>query len=90
MAKRPSKHLRAARPLSTSFATLARKSDGQWMVRQMRPENAAKQYRCPGCEGVIAAGVAHIVAWPVEPAIGSTSALDERRHWHPACWNRRR
>jgi len=89
VAKRSSKHLRPARPLSTSFATVAHKRDGAWMVRQMRPENAQKQYRCPGCDLAIAPQVAHIVAWPVEASIGSASALEERRHWHPACWRAR-
>ncbi len=90
MSKRPSKHLRPARPLSASFATVAHKRDGDWMVRTMRPENAAKPYRCPGCDLVIEPGVAHVVVWPVEASIGSASALDERRHWHTACWNARR
>ena len=90
MSKRPSKHLRAARPLAGDFASAASKADGEWLWRGVRPENAAKAYRCPGCDLVIAAGVAHVVVWPIRPAIGSTSAVEDRRHWHTACWARRR
>ena len=34
-------------------------------------------------------GVAHVVAWPRLALIGSTSAVEDRRHWHAACWARR-
>jgi len=90
VSKHPSKHLRPARPLSTGFAGSVHKQDGTWMVRAMRPEDAAKQYRCPGCDLAIPPGVAHVVVWPAEPSIGSASAVDERRHWHRACWEKRR
>jgi hypothetical protein len=29
------------------------------------------------------------VAWPVVPSMFSDSGLDERRHWHTACWRAR-
>ena len=45
-------------------------------------------FRCPGCHQVIRPATPHTVAWPVVPlsfAAGATG-LDERRHWHSACW----
>nr|WP_300147062.1 hypothetical protein [Propionicimonas sp.] len=91
MAKRPSKHLRAPRPLSSgAFARLERKVDGDWMVQTMPAGSATKTYSCPGCGQVVAEGTAHVVAWPREASIGSASAVDERRHWHTTCWQRRR
>lgn len=90
MAKRPSKHLRAPRPLSSgAFARLDRKSDGDWMVQTMPAEAAAKPYICPGCGQQVSPGTAHLVAWPRQASIGSASAVEERRHWHTPCWQRR-
>ena len=40
-------------------------------------------YRCPGCDQLIAAGVGHVVAWRAD------SDGDDRRHWHTACWSGR-
>lgn len=40
---------------------------------------AGKRYRCPECAATIEVGVGHVVAWP-------EGRLDERRHWHRACW----
>jgi hypothetical protein len=31
----------------------------------------------------------HLVVWPVEKALLSADAMDERRHWHAACWERK-
>ncbi|MET7517128.1 ATP/GTP-binding protein [Streptomyces sp. NPDC005480] len=54
----------------------------EWRVRQVAGASAAgKTYRCPGCDQEIPSGVAHVVAWPAH------SGVDERRHWHKACWN---
>jgi hypothetical protein len=58
--------------------------DGDWVVRQVPGAAAAKEYRCPGCDQEIRPGTAHVVVWPAE-----TPGLDERRHWHNACWRRR-
>ncbi len=90
MAKRPSKHLRPPRPLATTHAEVAVKSDGRWMVQSMPANRAGKTYLCPGCQQTVPQGVGHLVVWPVEPSLGSTSPVEERRHWHTACWNRRR
>ena len=90
MPKRPSKHLRTPRPLNSgSFATLVVKADGEWMVQTMPADIASKTYTCPGCGLVVPAGQAHLVAWPRYASIGSSSAVDERRHWHTPCWERR-
>lgn len=88
--RRPSKHLRVARPLSLSLdQTSASKSDGSWVTRPVPGARAAKAYLCPGCQGTIGAGVAHIVVWPKIPPLGSHSGLEHRRHWHNGCWARR-
>ena len=63
------------------------KADGDWHFRPLR--GSSKEYRCPGCGQVIAIGTPHVVAWPVEKALLSESAIDERRHWHSACWTRK-
>ncbi|MFT3832120.1 MAG: hypothetical protein QM711_02205 [Micropruina sp.] len=90
MPKRPSKHLRPPRPLSSSFASAVDKSDGRWMTQTMPGQAATKQYHCPGCDRPIAVGTPHVVVWPQVPTVGSSRAVDERRHWHNSCWNRRR
>lgn len=90
MARRASKHLRPPRPLSAgAFAHTQRRRDGEWMIQPMSAEAATKSYHCPGCERDFGPGIAHLVVWPVLPSIGSSSAVDERRHWHTWCWERR-
>lgn len=59
--------------------------DGDWVVRPVTGAAAVKVYRCPGCDHEIPVGVAHVVAWRAD-GIGS---VDDRRHWHRACWNNR-
>lgn len=90
MSKRPSKHLRAPRPLLGTWPTVVEKADGRWIVRPVTASSATKPYRCPGCDLVIPVALAHTVAWPDVPTLGSTSGLEERRHWHTACWSRKR
>ena len=34
-------------------------------------------------------GTPHVVAWPDTPGLLSQSAVEERRHWHTSCWQRR-
>ncbi|WP_306321825.1 MULTISPECIES: ATP/GTP-binding protein [unclassified Streptomyces] len=54
----------------------------QWSVRHVAGASAVgKTYRCPGCDQQISSGVAHVVAWP------EYGGVDDRRHWHKACWN---
>lgn len=52
-------------------------------VRYIQPYAARKEYLCPGCNRSIPEGTFHLVAVPLE-------APDLRRHWHRACWERRR
>ncbi|QIK73333.1 hypothetical protein G7070_15015 [Propioniciclava coleopterorum] len=89
MAKRPSKHLRPPRPLSTSFARSEAKRDGTWLIQSMPAGRSVKDYLCPGCHQSIPAGAPHLVAWPSVAPIGASSGVDHRRHWHSACWARR-
>ncbi len=58
--------------------------DGDWVVRQVPGEAAAKLYRCPGCDQEIRPGTAHVVVWPAQ-----TPGPEDRRHWHNSCWRRR-
>ncbi|MDT0264673.1 ATP/GTP-binding protein [Streptomyces sp. DSM 44915] len=55
----------------------------EWVVRGVTGAAAAKHYRCPGCDQEIPPGVPHVVSWP------SMGAVEDRRHWHRACWNAR-
>jgi hypothetical protein len=89
MARRPSKHLRPSRPLSSGHAKSVIKSDGRWIVRSVAGAAATKAYRCPGCNVEIRPGTPHVVAWPDTPGLLSQSAVEERRHWHTSCWQRR-
>jgi hypothetical protein len=90
MARRPSKHTRQARPLSSGHSSAAIKSDGRWIVRSIAGAAAVKSYRCPGCQQPVPPGTPHVVVWPDVPSLSSASGLEERRHWHTACWQRRR
>lgn len=90
MSRRANKYQRPLRPLRTGGATSATKSDGRWIMRTIGANQSDKDYRCPGCDGIVVAGTPHVVAWPAAPPLGSASGLDFRRHWHTACWNRRR
>lgn len=74
-------------PLRSSAVTRTESGpDGEWLVRTVSATSAVKDYRCPGCDQVIPAGVPHLVAWPAD---GYGSAED-RRHWHSPCWGARR
>lgn len=61
-------------------------ADGyDYEVRPVAASRANKIYRCPGCDHEIRPGVAHVVVWPAD-TVGS---VDDRRHWHTACWANR-
>lgn len=47
----------------------------------VRHVGGEKEYRCPGCDHIVRAGIWHIVAIPLD-------APDERRHWHTECWRK--
>lgn len=56
-----------------------------WTVRQVRGTDSGRRFRCPGCQQELTAALAHTVVWPTEGMQG----LENRRHWHTACWNAR-
>jgi hypothetical protein len=59
-------------------------SDGyEYEVRPVTGAAAAKGYRCPGCDHEIRSGTPHVVVW--QAGMGD-AGIDERRHWHTACW----
>lgn len=55
----------------------------EYEVRTVAGTNAAKVYRCPGCDQLIRGGN-HLVVWP-----GDDDDAADRRHWHRACWQAR-
>jgi hypothetical protein len=61
----------------------------EYVVRSVTGSAATKPYRCPGCDQVIRPATPHVVAWPVVASMFSSSGLEERRHWHTACWRAR-
>lgn len=63
-------------------------ADGDWIVQHITGSATTKTYRCPGCDMEIRPGSPHIVAWP-DYLSGGDAAVEERRHWHTACWKRR-
>lgn len=88
MARRPSKHLRPARPLSSGHGTSVQKRDGRWVVRSISGHAAVKSYTCPGCQHTITPATPHVVAWSAEQSFGADGVAG-RRHWHAGCWQRR-
>ncbi|MGE2837047.1 hypothetical protein [Mycobacterium sp. SMC-4] len=54
-------------------------------VRPITATRATKVYRCPGCDHEIRPATAHVVVWPADGAGG----VEDRRHWHTACWQHR-
>ncbi|GGC12165.1 hypothetical protein [Cellulomonas carbonis] len=78
-------------PLDLERALGGRRSesaaDGDWTVQRVR--GGDKAYTCPGCRQQIPPGTAHVVAWAADGLLGPQAALDDRRHWHSACWQHR-
>lgn len=56
-----------------------------WVARRITGSASTKPYRCPGCDQLIRPATPHVVAWPAATGRG----LDDRRHWHTACWDAR-
>ncbi len=48
-------------------------------VRHVDGQGATKDYLCPDCGNLVAAGEGHVVVWP-------SGEADLRRHWHRHCW----
>lgn len=63
------------------------KRSGDWIVQRLAGASARKDYLCPHCNQVIPPGTPHIVAWP-DYGSGTDDGVEERRHWHTACWSR--
>jgi len=83
---------RVARPAHRGFSTerVDAKRDGDWNVRPITGATSTKPYTCPGCHRPIPPATPHVVVWPVEKSLLSAAAIDERRHWHTACWTKQR
>ena len=93
MARRSSKRPYRAehRPLDMGrLSSMPRTQTGpggaEFTVRHVR--SGDKPYTCPGCNQGIAPGTPHVVAWSNESLVGPDRGLEERRHWHSACWER--
>lgn len=67
--------------------------DGEeYEVRSVTGSGSTRAYRCPGCQQEIRRATPHVVAWPVVPSLLTSftgTGVDERRHWHTACWRGR-
>lgn len=75
-----------ARPLPGGmFRERINDPDGDWVVQRVSGASASKAYTCPGCHSVISPGTPHVVAWQER----WHSGVDDRRHWHSSCWDRR-
>ncbi|MEU5020026.1 ATP/GTP-binding protein [Streptomyces angustmyceticus] len=70
-------------PLGGGWETTEEWRGEEWVVRPVGGGGAAKHYRCPGCDQEIPPGMPHVVAWPRH------GDVDDRRHWHKACWKAR-
>lgn len=65
-------------------------ADGfDYEVRSIPARRAVKTYRCPGCDHEIRSGIAHVAVWRAEDGMAGEAALEDRRHWHTACWANR-
>lgn len=82
--RRDEREVDLARALS---GTARREShpDGDWFVRAVLGRDEARRYLCPGCQQQVDAASAHLVVWPADGVGG----IDDRRHWHTACWQSR-
>lgn len=54
----------------------------EFVVRPVAGQHATKEYRCPGCDHEIKPRTPHVVVWPEHD-------VEDRRHWHTPCWDRR-
>ncbi|HAM20839.1 MAG TPA: hypothetical protein DCQ04_00945 [Actinobacteria bacterium] len=70
---------------TASLSVMSVGHDGDdWVMQPVSGQAARKSYICPSCNQDIAAGTPHIVAWQE----GWSSGVEDRRHWHTACWRR--
>ncbi|MFN6542605.1 hypothetical protein [Mycolicibacterium nivoides] len=83
MRRRPREHRRLA-PLPPSRRVETGPDGYDYEVRVFTASRAVKVYRCPGCDHEIRVATAHVVVVPID--VGD---VDDRRHWHTACWANR-
>lgn len=57
----------------------------EWFVRTISGASSQRAYLCPGCQQEVRPGTPHLVVWPADGVGG----VDDRRHWHSACWGSR-
>lgn len=69
-------------PSHRPTASQVRYAGQVWAVRQVRPNDSGRLYRCPGCQGHVGSDVAHTVVWPLD----AMQTVENRRHWHSVCW----
>jgi hypothetical protein len=88
MAKRPrpARRQRSLPPLPTQRRVETGPDGYEYDVKAVTAARAIKTYRCPGCDQEIRPATAHVVAWLAD---AGESAVDDRRHWHTACWTNR-
>lgn len=89
--KRSSKRDQPYVPLDVERLTFGQRTtesrrDGVWTVQPISESNAIKSYTCPGCQGTIEPGTAHIAAWRQDGILGDQADIEARRHWHTHCW----
>jgi len=85
--KRPygAEHVELDLDRATGGRTSQSAPDGEWVVQKVRGSD--REYRCPGCDQLVAPGTPHVVAWRSDGLFGE--AVDDRRHWHSSCWQAR-
>jgi len=86
MVRRPARKRAQLPPLPMARRIETGPDGYDYEVRQVPGVRAVKVYRCPGCDHEIRPGTAHVVVWPAD---AGHSGLDDRRHWHTACWAQR-
>ncbi len=80
----PRKNRRDPQFFEQPVAPPARSDAPRWASApgyDVRHVGGQKEYRCPGCDHMVWAGVWHLVVVPDED-------VDARRHWHTECWKR--
>ncbi|MCX2934906.1 hypothetical protein ORI20_32090 [Mycobacterium sp. CVI_P3] len=85
--RRPGRRREAGLPPLPFQRRVEAGADGfDYEVRPIPAARAVKIYRCPGCDHEIRTGTAHVAVWRVDDG---EAGLDDRRHWHTACWANR-
>lgn len=72
--------------LLTGWRRTEHRRGAVWNVQPVSAAQAVKSYVCPGCQGEIEPGSAHVVAWRADGVLGDAADLAARRHWHAHCW----